>query len=315
MIENYTLRRVARMALKPQLPIALVIALLATLPSLFVSVFGMVTGADPQIYLSEMINDNHSALNAALQSGAIGELAAELERYALNEGLLFLLLNIAAGLVASVISLGLLHALQQLLRGKEISAGMAFSRLGVWHKAVGVSVLTALRIVLWGLPGFALLLGGSFLMLDEATVAIGSSLSYVGTMLCTILTIRANYSYILSSYVLADKPETGVLACVRTSCQRMKGRRMQLFALEISFLIWTWASTMLGGLIGGVIGSTIGMALQLLVLVYQKTAVSAFYMVNVGQRPLFTDASNAKVPPEEDPTEEDEAQETDDTEV
>lgn len=307
MIDNFTLRRVARNALKTQLPIALVIALVATLPTLLVSVIGMVTGADPQIYLTTLINDNHSPLNAAMQSGAVGELVAELERYVLNEGLLLLLLNILAGVAASVFSLGLLHALQETLRGHDITVGLVFSRLSVFHKAVGVSVIVALRLVLWSLPGLVLMVGGSFLSLNPDTAAIGAPLSYVGMVLSLFLGLRANYSYLLSNYILADKPETGVLESIRTSVRQMQGKRMQLFSLEINFMIWTWAAVMLGGLIGGVLGSTIGMALQLLVLVFQKTSVSAFYMVYAGERSQMNGHGEQQASEEENPESDDEA--------
>lgn len=282
-MDNYIIRRMAKKALKPQLPIALVIALVAMLPNLIVSAVGIITRYAPTMYLSAMLNDSHSALNAAIQSGTVGDLLDELERYAMNEGLIYAGVNVLAWLITPAFALGLLNALQQLLRGREITTGMAFSRLPIWYKAIGLSALVAVKVALWGLPGMALVVGGSFLMLQENMLSIGMGISYAGALLSTVLTIRANYSYVLGTYMLAEKPEEGVMNCLRTSRQYMNGRRLQLFSLEVTFMLWVWASTMLGSMIGGVIGSTVSMILQLLVQVYQKTSVSIFYLLLTGR--------------------------------
>jgi DNA-directed RNA polymerase subunit RPC12/RpoP len=66
-------------------------------------------------------------------------------------------------------------------------------------------------------------------------------------VLMFVLMFRAMYRYRLATYVMADQPETGVNAAIRRSKEIMKGRKMELFSLELSFIGWRLLEQRFGG--------------------------------------------------------------------
>ena len=100
-------------------------------------------------------------------------------------------------------------------------------------------------------------------------------------VLMFVLMIRAMYRYRLSSYVLADAPETGINAAIRRSKEIMKGRKMELFSLEVSFVGWhlavSLAQMLLLTLLGSVLGMALGMFASFLLQLYVYMATAAFY--------------------------------------
>lgn len=50
--------------------------------------------------------------------------------------------------------------------------------------------------------------------------------------------IIAAYRYRMSLYLLLDHPEMGVMECLRTSKQMMKGHKWECFVLDLSFIGW-----------------------------------------------------------------------------
>ncbi len=50
--------------------------------------------------------------------------------------------------------------------------------------------------------------------------------------------IIAAYSYRQALYLLLDHPDWSPLQCLRASKEMMRGRRMELFVLDLSFLLW-----------------------------------------------------------------------------
>jgi uncharacterized membrane protein len=136
-----------------------------------------------------------------------------------------------------------------------------------------------LRLVLWMLPGMALSMFGAVVTLLEPS--IGGLLMLAAMAVMFVLMIRAMYSYRLATYIMADVPETGINASIRRSKEVMKGRRMELFGLEFSFLGWrlllSMGQSMLLGLFGGVLGMTLGMFASLFLQTYLSMAETAFY--------------------------------------
>ena len=81
------------------------------------------------------------------------------------------------------------------------------------------------------LDGFAVIfrLIGLFI-LKTALVSLGSILIVPGIIM--------SYSYRLSLYILLENPEMPVVQCMRQSRMLMRGHRMELFRLDISFILW-----------------------------------------------------------------------------
>ena len=111
------------------------------------------------------------------------------------------------GYLQAVVGFGFLLLLFRALRGEEVSPSMLLDGFGSFFKVLVLEILLSLilSICFWALivPG-----------------------------------IIATYSYGMARYLLIVKPENGVLDCLRGSRLRMRGHRMDLFRLDLSFLGW-----------------------------------------------------------------------------
>lgn len=69
------------------------------------------------------------------------------------------------------------------------------------------------------------------------TIAI-AVLTFLWSLLLIIPGIVAGYSYRQAYYILYDNPEYGILQCIRESKRMMRGYKLDLFVLDLSFLGW-----------------------------------------------------------------------------
>jgi uncharacterized membrane protein len=129
---------------------------------------------------------------------------------------------------------------------------------------------------LWLLPGLAVMLLS--VVLPEAAI---SFTLFAGTVLMLVLGIRAAFRYAMSEFIMADDPTTPIRACIRRSCDVMKGRKLELFSLEVSFIGWElllmYARGLLEGLLGPVLGMALGLFAALFLTLYTTCAKAAFY--------------------------------------
>lgn len=61
---------------------------------------------------------------------------------------------------------------------------------------------------------------------------------YLWSLLLIVPGIIAAYRYRMALYIMIDNPELSALECIRASKQMMKGRKGELFVLDLSFLGW-----------------------------------------------------------------------------
>lgn len=66
----------------------------------------------------------------------------------------------------------------------------------------------------------------------------------IGMSLFVVPGVILNYWYSMAYFVLADNPEYGIVECLRKSRKMVKGYKMQLFYLDISFMGWIFAAEM-----------------------------------------------------------------------
>ena len=121
-----------------------------------------------------------------------------------------------------------------------------FSHLG---RALGVSFLTTLFISLWGVlvmvPGIVVLSAGA--MLESFPLIMFSSfLMFAGSVVPLIV----SYRYRLAVYFLLDEPDMGVLTAIRESKETMRGRKWQLFVMDLTFLGWVILTVLTLGVVG-----------------------------------------------------------------
>ena len=279
----FEFRRRARAAMKPIMPLLLVVAMIASLPSLIGQTVTLLTGADPNAMLAEYYTQERMTAitsgDAAAVQAASQEIMDGVTAFFQEKAPFMVITTLITWLLSPVLTLGFNHTLIKTLRREEIAVTTVLARLPLFFKAIGLNLMIFLRLLLWMLPGMALSMFGAVVTLLEPS--IGGLLMLAAMAVMFVLMIRAMYSYRLATYIMADVPETGINASIRRSKEVMKGRRMELFGLEFSFLGWrlllSMGQSMLLGLFGGVLGMTLGMFASLFLQTYLSMAETAFY--------------------------------------
>lgn len=279
----YEFRRRARAAMKPIMPLLLVVAMIASLPSLIGQTVTLLTGADPNAMLAEYYTQERMTAitsgDAAAVQAASQEIMDGVTAFFQEKAPFMVITTLITWLLSPVLTLGFNHTLIKTLRREEVAVTTVLARLPLFFKAIGLNLMIFLRLLLWMLPGMALSMFGAVVTLLEPS--IGGLLMLAAMAVMFVLMIRAMYSYRLATYIMADVPETGINASIRRSKEVMKGRRMELFGLEFSFLGWrlllSMGQSMLLGLFGGVLGMTLGMFASLFLQTYLSMAETAFY--------------------------------------
>ena len=283
MVPAFIFRLRARKAMKPVMSILILVVLIAMLPSLISSTITMITGADPTVVIADLYTEERMA---AMMSGdleattiASDEIMAGMTTF-LREKWPFMALTIAITfLITPVLTLGQNHTLLKALRQEEFSVAAVFARMPIFFKAIALQLMSALRIFLWTLPGMALSLVGTVLLLFVPSVG---GLVFLAAMVLTfVLSIQAMYRYRMATFVMADDASVGINAAIRRSCEVMNGRKMELFSLEISFIGWRLLVSMVQALflsmLGPVVGMTLGLFASFIVSMYMNMAEAAFY--------------------------------------
>ena len=291
----YEFRRRAREAMKPLMPILLIVALIAALPSLISDTVTLLADANPNALLTDFSDRLMQIMEDAgmTQAEVVGEVVvdeAQLARDILSaqddymtslvsfvqeKGPLILGLEVMVLVASPVLTMGLINALLHALRKKEFTPAIALSRVRYILKALGLELLMALKLLLWMLPGTALMIAAIFLPETLMTIAM-----LAGLVAMIVMGVMASYRYALAVVVMADEPILRIRECIRRSCGVMKHRKVELFSLEVSFLGWHlllyFVQSLLLGF-GVVIGLTLGMFASLFLTVYTNCATVAFY--------------------------------------
>lgn len=164
------------------------------------------------------------------------------------------LLTVALDLMSMVVGVGYALYSLRLIRRQSPGFGDVFDAFGLFLRAVVVSILKAVLIVLWSLvfmlPAYILMvlvLVGT----GMAGAAEGDALGLVmsGGPVILVLTaaafvlemvgmLLASYRYRLAEFILLDHPEFTAGQCLSLSRMAMKGRKWELFKLDLSFLGW-----------------------------------------------------------------------------
>ncbi len=285
-IPSHEFRRRARAAMKPVLSTLVVIALILTLPSLIQSLVITLTDASPVqllqdvsnrlMQIAETPNITESQALAALEE-AMTAYEANMMTFYREKGPLLGAMALVILLITPVLSLGMSAAVLHALRKQPFTVGIVVSRMRYFLKALGLDLLITLKACLWAFPGMAVMIVSAFL--PAGVMSLGM---LAGMALMVVQVVRAVYLYALSFYFLADDPAKRVRDCICASKAAMKGRRMELFLLEISFIGWSLlislGQSFAMGLLGSAIGMTLGMFASLFLTVYTKCATGAFYL-------------------------------------
>lgn len=268
-------RRRARQALTGRLPVAAMLVFLANLPSLLAQMLVMIAEQPLQQQLNLIYvtfantgtMPDASSITATLAAGITDQLLISWGVYAL------------AWLVTPFLTMGLIASLLTMLRGGECTWKDVFCRKSCFLRAIGLTLLVALKIVLWALPGYAFYgIAAALAIYFESEFLL--YLSGFGLVAGVALSVRAALHYCLSTYVMADRPQLKIRACIQQSISIMRLRKMQLFLLLLSFIGWSLLSSLISTLFSGispVLGTMASLMTSLALSLYVTTSECAFY--------------------------------------
>ena len=274
-------RRKALAALKGHWQPALLVALIVNLPTMLMQGFSIFTGNDLFDRLGAFIvsssRDGVLTQQALLQE--INTLLASTTFWVIRG------LELLAMLVTPCLALGMYKWLMDLLHGQEQPVNAVFCRMRLFLKAIGLQLLIILKIILWALPGLALMIvvmlpvlrAGSSQAQAEALAATQAT-SFLPMLLMIVPGVIAALRYALAEYIMAEKPESKIRFCVSHSKELMKDQKKNLFFLMTSFLLWYLLELLISSFLTGILSLVFQMFAGLVLSVYMTCSISVFYM-------------------------------------
>lgn len=159
--------------------------------------------------------------------------------------LVMFLLMLALQFLTIGLQLGMLRAFIDLCRGKNnVTVGSVFQHMSLCLKGYGLNLWVGLKTILWALPIYIPVIVMALLLMDNPSLQANKSaqiivafLPFVALILIFALVVPAAMRYMLSTYILAVKPDTGVFECVRKSKAMMKGHKWQAFKLAVPIIL------------------------------------------------------------------------------
>lgn len=165
---------------------------------------GTSSSGTANLNLSVNYGNFNQMIDASPSSGMIGIIFGILGVFLV----VFLIMSIVYLVIGGAISLGSAQYHLNLIDGKESSFSDLFSHFSRLGPALVMNLLSSLFIILWM---FLLIIPG----------------------------IIAAFSYSMAPYIMAEDPNCGGYEALRRSKQLMKGHKMDLFLLELSFIGWS----------------------------------------------------------------------------
>ena len=283
-------RMKARAALKGHWQAALLVALIVNLPTLLMQGFSAFTGND-------LANRLQSVVVAASRDGVMSQslLVKEINDV-LNSTAFWTIrgLELLALLITPCLALGMYKWLMDLLRGEEHPVSFVFCRMKLFLRAIGLQLLIILKVLLWMLPGIAVMAVLMFPLFRAGNAQAqlealqrGYNLTLPVMLLMIIPGAMAALRYALSEYILAEEPGTKILECIRRSKELMKDQKKNLFFLVFSFLLWYILEILIASLLSGVLSLVFQMFAGLALNVYMSCSVAAFFLhLAYGEKPV-----------------------------
>lgn len=261
-------RQTAWAAIKPVLPIMLLIALVASLPQLVFLFIQASCGLTPPMDLELLINDSDAFI------------AAYRDFMTSSAGKMYSLLNTLFSLISIPLSLGTIGAAQRILRGEDVLVRHSLAYIPYTFRAIWLQICTAFYAFWPMLLAYVVAIPVLLTVPSPDIVLLTAILLLIAVIATLVLAIMRTYSMVASDYLLARNPNTSVSEIMRTSRTIMKGNRMNFFLLELSFIGWNLLIAVLDSIVLSMAGYTLAnvcsMLLSLFLGVYMTTAEAAF---------------------------------------
>ncbi len=173
-----------------------------------------------------------------------------------TEAVVGLLLAVLVSLYSLVVQMGYYsHSLQK-VRGEETPIGELFAWFGMAGKIIWLQILRLIFIYLW-------------------------------CLLFLIPGIIAMYRYRMADYCLLDDPDISALEAIRRSKAMMKGRKADLFSMDLSFFGWlflemftaSFVGMFVQGLLQGLLGAETAPVMVVTLVSLLVTTAFSVYLV------------------------------------
>lgn len=261
-------RQTAWSAIKPVLPIMLLIFLVASLPQLIFmfiqTAFGLMPPMDTDLLLSDP--DAFVAAYSAFMSS--------------SKGITYSLLNLLFTLMTIPLSLGTIGAAQRILRGEDVLVRHSLAYIPYTFRAIWLQICTAFYAFWPMLLAYVVAIPVLLTVSSPDIMLLTAILFFIAVIATLVFAIMRTYLMVASDYLLARNPNTSVSEIMRTSRTIMKGNRMNFFLLELSFIGWSLLIVVLDSAVLTMAGYTLAnicsMLLSLFLGVYMTTAKAAF---------------------------------------
>lgn len=172
--------------------------------------------------------------------------------------------------------------INSLMQGFSVAGRVLLMELGIYVRTLGWYFLAAIGL---SVPLFALIVMSA----DYATVMAAFFL-YVAALLIVLFVISLRYA--LAPYLLADRPDDGSSIPIFRSVTLMRGWKMELFKLELSFIGWEVVNALLSaavilfflgqaGLLASDAAGTINWANQCMNVIYSTPTVILSALVTI----------------------------------
>lgn len=261
-------RQTAWSAIKPVLPIMLLIFLVASLPQfifMFIQpAFGLTPPMDTDLLLSDP--DAFVAAYSAFMSS--------------SKGITYSLLNTLFTLMTIPLTLGTIGAAQRILRGEDVLVRHSLAYIPYTFRAIWLQICTAFYAFWPMLLAYVVAIPVLLTVSSPDIMLLTAILFFIAVIATLVFAIMRTYLMVASDYLLARNPNTSVSEIMRTSRTIMKGNRMNFFLLELSFIGWNLLIAVLDSAVLTMAGYTLAnvcsMLLSLFLGVYMTTAKAAF---------------------------------------
>ncbi len=267
---SFFLKQKARQALKGWWLTALLIGLVISLPSLLVQGAAVSTGYDLTTRAQEAL------LSSITEQGTLNyTVFAEKTDEILNSTGIWVMigLRVLVWLITPCLYMGMYHWMMMRLRGEEGTVSVVFSRLKLFLKGMGLRLYITLMVFLFMLPGVALSVlsllplwtadsSSRIAVLSSANTSMG--LMGASGIVMGVLGVMAALKYSMADILMAENTELGIREAARESRELMKGHRMQLFMVFLSFILWFLLENLAVGMISGTFGSISGLMVNML---------------------------------------------------
>lgn len=179
----------------------------------FYTLFVMVISAIPDVIirLKFPVNTLAYAGDSLQEMMEYFERAAQDMSLPLIAGVVLMVYNI----FVSIINIGYCRVCLMTAREEQIAFRDIFEAFGFWVKAILLTLVQGIIIML-------------------------------GTLCFVIPGIILSFSYSQTTFVLIDNPDMGIFKILRTSREMMEGHKIEFFVFDLSYILWNMLTAVIG---------------------------------------------------------------------